>query len=232
MNQNQSLSNIHIPRHLGHQHNATSLVQEYISTNQKSAAKPLSVTEAASLGQLLCGLTDAQWEELITPASFPSLVTAYLAPLECSVSPRASTHLSSVLVTLYGAPGSWNTSDVLSIGWLASTLSPAQLGAIPSHAIEGLTGNAVKFFTGEHWAALSPQQLKFLSPHAASFVSLKKLESMDKMTNLREIRAAIGEDPSVMEEMKEFIKENLEGSSDVFKPSVIILSSIVLYQLL
>ena len=122
---------------------------------------------------------------------------------------------------------------MLSIGWLASTLSPTQLSDIPSHAIEGLTGNAVRFFSGEHWAALTPQQLKYLSPHAASFVTLKKLESMDKeITNLREIRAAIGEDPSVMEEMKEFIKENLEGSSDMFKPSIIIFTSIVLYQLL
>ena len=180
----------------------------------------------------MCGLTDTQWEELITSASFPSLVTAYLAPLECSLSLRASVHLSSLLVTMYGAPGSWSTSDVLSMGWLASTLSPTQLSDIPSHAIEGLTGNAVRFFSGEHWAALTPQQLKYLSPHAASFVSLKKLESMEKMTNLREIRAAIGEDPSVMEEMKEFINENLGGSGDMFKPSIVILTSIVLYQLL
>ena len=126
-----------------------------------------------------------------------------------------------------------------------------QLIDIPSSAIEGLTGNAVKFFTGEHWAALrynntisgviilfislSPGQLRYFSPHAASFITLDKCESTDKkMTNLREIRAAIGEDPRAIEEMKEFIKENLSlrGSSVMFKPSIVILSSIVLYQLL
>ena len=70
---------IHVSRHL---------VQDFIATYQKSATKPLSVTEAASLGQLLCGLTDA-WEELITPASLASLVNL------CSVSPQASAQLSS-----------------------------------------------------------------------------------------------------------------------------------------
>ena len=130
------------PRLLGHQHNATALVQDYIKTNQKSALKPLSTTEAASLGQLLCGLTEAQWEELLSPASFPALVTAYLARLECSVSQRTAAHLASLLViipypvnnttsgykvTMYGAPATWNTSDVLSMGWLASTISPSQV---------------------------------------------------------------------------------------------------------
>ena len=88
------------PRLLGHQHNATALVQDYIKTNQKSALKPLSTTEAASLGQLLCGLTEAQWEELLSPASFPALVTAYLARLECSVSQRTAAHLASLLVII------------------------------------------------------------------------------------------------------------------------------------
>merc|ERR1719233_2251217 len=42
------------------------LMQLYITLNQVTVSTPFTAVEAASLGQLLCGLRDEQWEQLIT----------------------------------------------------------------------------------------------------------------------------------------------------------------------
>ena len=133
------------------------LMQKYISVNDISPEAPLTRTEAGSLRQILCGLTDEQWISQISKDNFPALITEYFSKIQCSVSNTTANHLVSLLISddLYGAPSTWTASDVLSLGWLASTLSVDQLSSIPSHAIEGLTGEATKFFTGSQWIALT-----------------------------------------------------------------------------
>ena len=133
------------------------LMQKYISVNDISPEAPLTRTEAGSLRQILCGLTDEQWISQISKDNFPALITEYFSKIQCSGSNTTANHLVSLLISedLYGAPLTWTASDVLSLGWLASTLSVDQLSSIPSHAIEGLTGEATKFFTGSQWIALT-----------------------------------------------------------------------------
>merc|ERR1719370_1523034 len=46
------------------------LMQLYITENRITISTPFTTVEAASLGQLLCGLRDKQWEELITEDVF------------------------------------------------------------------------------------------------------------------------------------------------------------------
>ena len=127
-------------RHLGHttHDNATlpvKLLHNYLTSNQKTAANPLSSTEAASLGQLLCGLSSAQWAALVTNSSLATLATAYLAPLQCALAADTAAHLAARLTSeqMYGEPGSWSPAQVLSLGWLLSTLSPSQLASLPPH---------------------------------------------------------------------------------------------------
>ena len=114
------------------------LVQLYITINEVTPSHPFSAVEAASLGQLLCGLRDQQWEDLVTEDVFPSILTGHLSQLDCSVNNTTALHLSSVLTGLYGPTRTWTSSDLISTGWLASVLSPAQLLQIKNQAMEGL----------------------------------------------------------------------------------------------
>ena len=116
----------------------------------KTAESPLTGTEAASLRQLLCGMTPGQWRTHVTGHNIRVLVTEYLSRLQCQVSDDTADHLASLLTAedMYGPPDTWSTSDMLSVGWLASTLTPDQLASVPAHAMEGLTGDAVNYFTG------------------------------------------------------------------------------------
>ena len=78
------------------------LVQRYIEENRVassgSPSRLLSSTEVASLGSLLCGLTDIQWLELITVDVFPSTLVAHLANLDCAVTEPVKEHLASLLL--------------------------------------------------------------------------------------------------------------------------------------
>ena len=180
---------------------SVSLVQRYLTTNKVSSLSP---TVAASLGQLLCGLTTQQWQSLITVELLASLVTDHLSLLHCAVGPETASHLSAQVITLYGSPADWNVSDLVSLGWLASTLSAPQLSSIPPPAMEGLAPLAVKFFRGSQWSALTPAQLSFLSPHTASFISSHLIQSVSSSPiKMREIRAVVGEDSVVTKEMME-----------------------------
>merc|ERR1712240_272691 len=50
------------------------LVQLYITLNEVTVLRPFTAVEAASLGQLLCGLRDEQWKDLITEDVFSSIL--------------------------------------------------------------------------------------------------------------------------------------------------------------
>merc|ERR1719470_110066 len=151
------------------------LVQRYITVNDVTATSPFTSVEAAAMGQLLCGLKDEQWKELITPAVFSSILTQHLSQLDCSVSNTTALHLATMLTTLYGSIDTWTSSDLLSTGWLASILPPDQLSQLQHHSMKGLTGQAVKQLSREQLNSFSHHQLAMMSPHAASFISRVQL---------------------------------------------------------
>eukprot|EP00092_Neocalanus_flemingeri_P002648 GFUD01002836.1.p1 GENE.GFUD01002836.1~~GFUD01002836.1.p1 ORF type:complete len:1672 (-),score=322.02 GFUD01002836.1:132-4439(-) len=187
------------------------LVQLFITLNNVSPSNPFTSTEAASLGQLLCGLREDQWRDLITPSVFSSILTEHLALLDCSVSATTSVHLSTMLTTLYGSTANWTSSDLLSTGWMASTLSPDQLSQLTHHAMEGLTGQAVKHLSRQQLGSLSHHQLSNLSPHAASFISREQLLPYTNMHRRRGIRAAGGEDEKLVDVMEDIESEMQMG---------------------
>merc|ERR1712055_489396 len=113
-----------------------------------------------------------------------------------------SLHLASMLTWLYGPTHTWTSSDLLSTGWLASTLSPEELAQLNPHAIEGLTGQAVKFLTREQIHALSHMHVAMMAPHAASFISKDQLMPYTNMNLRRGIRAAGGEDERLVATME------------------------------
>ena len=158
-------------------------------------------------------MTTEQWKTLVSEEVFPVLVTEYLAKIQCQVEEDTAEHLANLLTSprMYGSPDQWTTADVLSLGWLASVLAPDQLSSIPPPAIEGLQGGAVKYFTGAQWMSLSEEQMTFISPHAASFISVKmledELEDVENYPTIRVIRAAVGEDPMVMKDVQKMMKE-------------------------
>jgi len=200
--------------------NVLSLVQIFISKNLISPGNPFTSTEAAALGQLLCGLQEEQWRDFITPKVFASILTEHLSKLDCRVTPSISQLLSSRLIALYGPVASWTTADVLSIGWLASTLTPEQLAQLQPHVIEGLTGLAVKYFSSEQLGNLSYSQMSQMSPHAASFISREQVIPLTSVSKRRGIRAAVGEDErltKVVGEAEEDLndEEGRDGKAEV-----------------
>merc|ERR1712083_1086674 len=170
--------------------------------NQVTNSTPFTAVDAASLGQLLCGLRDEQWEQLITKDVFVSILTGHLSRLECRVNNTTAQHLASMLTWLYGPINTWTSSDLLSIGWLVSTLSPEELAQLNPHAMEGLTGQAVKFLTREQIHALSHMHVAMMAPHAASFISKDQLMPYTNMNLRRGIRAAGGEDERLVATME------------------------------
>ena len=205
------------------------LVQRYLTTNKVSSLSP---SVAGALGQLLCGLTAAQWESLVTASVFPSLVTDHLAALQCSLGPESARHLAGHLHRLYGSTVSWNVSDVASVGRLVTSLPSDQLSAIPPHAMEGLAPLAVKWLSPAQWSSLSPEQLSFLSPHSASFISTDLLHSISSSSSkMREIRATVGEDSKVTKELEMMFSEDLEPdnsrANDIQSPSLLIMINLL-----
>ena len=60
--------------------------------------------------------------------------------------------------------------------------------------MEGLTGHAVKHFTALQWTSLTAGQLQCMSPHTASFISIKDLASIENISTdkqMHEIRIAL-----------------------------------------
>merc|ERR1712098_610299 len=107
----------------------------------------------------------------------------------------------------------WTSSDLLSTGWLASVLSPLQLSQINPHAMEGLTGQAVKFLSREQIQALDHKQVAMMSPHAASFISKDQLMPHISMHLRRGIRAAGGEDEKLVATMEKKATTEIDPAS-------------------
>jgi len=196
------------------------LMQLYITENVITISTPFTAVEAASLGQLLCGLRDKQWEQLITEDVFASILTGHLSKLQCRVNNTTAQHLAYMVTRLYGPTNTWTTSDLLSIGWLASTLSPEELAQLNPHAMEGLTGQAVKFLTKEQIHALSHHQVAMMAPHAASFISKDQLMPYTNMNLRRGIRAAGGEDERLVATMEKVEPEMQVGDMEMKKKGV------------
>ena len=180
----------------------TVLVQEYIAINNVSSTHSLTSVEAASLGNLLCGLTDDQWPQLISFDTFSSILTEHLAFLDCQVSENTASFLSDMLVRLYGHPSEWTSSDLLSSGFLASLLSPEQLSQIKPITMEGFVGLAVKWLPSAKLTSLSEVQLEMLSPHAASFLPRDEASLPTAVSMRRAIRSIVGEDEIMVQSLK------------------------------
>merc|ERR1711942_146775 len=195
-------------------HMVLNLMQLYITVNEITNSTPFTAVEAASLGQLLCGLRDEQWKQLITEEVFASILTGHLSQLECKLSNTSALHLASMMTELYGPTNTWTSSDLLSVGWMASTLSPEQLGQLNPHAMEGLTGQAVKFLTRDHIHALSHMHVAMMAPHAASFISKDHLMPYTNMNRRRGIRAAGGEDERLVATMEKVEPEMQVGDME------------------
>jgi len=179
----------------------TVLVQEYIVANNVSASNPFTSVEAASLGNLLCGLSDDQWSQLISFDTFSSILTERLAFLDCQVSESTASFLSDMLVRLYGQPSEWTSSDLLSSGFLASLLSTEQLSQIKPITMEGFVGLAVKWLPSVKLARLSEAQLEMLSPHAASFLPRDEELLPTAVSLKRAIRSIVGEDEILVQSL-------------------------------
>ena len=87
---------------------SVALVQRYIEKNKVvpssevlPGSRVISSTEVASLGNLLCGLTDYQWLELITVDIFASTLVDHLANLDCAVTEPVKEHLASLLLEVF-----------------------------------------------------------------------------------------------------------------------------------
>merc|ERR1719233_1389703 len=182
------------------------LAQRYIEENKVvpsykalpgSQSRPFTSTEVASLGNLLCGLTDTQWLGLITVNIFASTLVDHLANLDCAVSEPVKQHLASLLLELYGPPDSWTTSDLYSAGWVAASLSPSSLALLSPHVMEGLSPLALRHLDPPRMFALNHTQLAGLNPHTASFIRRDQLLPYTSKLKRRAIRAAGGEAPAI-----------------------------------
>jgi len=193
---------------------SVALVQRYIEKNKVvpssevlPGSRVISSTEVASLGNLLCGLTDYQWLELITVDIFASTLVDHLANLDCAISEPVKDHLASLLLELYGDPDAWTTSDLYSAGWVAASLAPSSLALLSSHAMEGLSPLALRHLDSPRMFALDHTQLGGLNPHTASFIRRDQLLPYTSKLKRRAIRAAGGEAPAIHTLMNELEHE-------------------------
>merc|ERR1719180_706305 len=188
---------------------SVNLGQRYIEENkvvpsiEASPARPFTSTEVASLGSLLCGLTDTQWLNLITVDIFASTLVDHLANLDCAVSQPIKEHLASLLLELYESLDGWTTSDLYSAGWVAASLSPSSLALLPAHVMEGLSPLAIRHLDPPRMLALDHTQLAGLNPHTASFIRRDQLLPWTSKMKRRAIRAAGGEAPAIHTLMNE-----------------------------
>merc|ERR1719430_991928 len=201
---------------------SVALVQRYIEKNKVvpfSEARPksrvISSTEVASLGSLLCGLTNYQWLELITVDIFASTLTDHLANLDCTVAEPVKDHLASLLLELYGYPDAWTTSDLYSAGWVAASLAPSSLALLSPHAMEGLSPLALRHLDPPRMFALDHTQLAGINPHTASFIRRDQLLPYTSKLKRRAIRAAGGEAPAIHTLMNELESEMASQDSEV-----------------
>merc|ERR1711934_439513 len=195
---------------------SVTLVQRYILENKvvpsseavaESQSRVISSTEVASLGSLLCGLTEDQWLKLITVDIFASTLVDHLANLDCAVTEPVKDHLASLLLELYGDPDSWTTSDLYSAGWVAASLAPSSLALLSSHVMEGLSPLALRHLDPPRMFALDHTQLAGLNPHTASFIRRDQLLPYTSKLKRRAIRAAGGEAPAIHALMNELEPE-------------------------
>merc|ERR1719206_593494 len=85
-----------------------------------------------------------KWNTLVTFDIFASTLVDHLAHLDCTVGEPVKEHLATLLLQLYGPPDAWTTSDLYSVGWVASAMSPSNLTLLMPHAMEGLTSLALR----------------------------------------------------------------------------------------
>jgi hypothetical protein len=184
------------------------LMQKYMTTNSISLSNPFLNFEAASLGQLLCGLTENQWITFITSDVFSAILSSTLAHLDCAVDSSTKDHLSNLLLDKYGPTSSWTTSDLLSAGWLASCLEDSSLSSLPPHSMEGLTPSALKYLDNRQLHLLSPAQISNISPHAMSLVTLEQLMPYTEYHRRMAVRKVGGEGARVRRDL-ESIEEGM-----------------------
>jgi len=182
---------------------ARKLADRFWEENLISIGNPLIGSEVASLGQLLCGFTESQWLTTFTPKIFKEALTESLARLECSVTDPVKNHLGNLLLDLYGTTEHWTSSDLLSVGWAASTLPAESISALPSHVMEGFSPFALRQLNNQGFGVLTEDQLFWLNPHTASFIKREQILPHIAKGKRRAIRAAGGESPQLRDMMDE-----------------------------
>jgi len=203
------------------------LVQRYMEENEVSISDPLTSTEVASLGQLLCGFNESQWLTMITPKIFNETLTHHLAYLDCSVTQAVKDHLGGMLLAVYGPTDQWTASDLLSVGWVASSIPLESISTLPADVMEGFSPLALRQLDNRGLQAVSEQQLSWLSPHTASFIKRDQLMPHLPAAKRRAIRAAGGESVKLrgtMEEVEGFMAQTdaemaiAENTADTEEP--------------
>ena len=159
-------------------------MQRYLTDNGVTGNMRLTLLEVKSLGSLLCGLEPDQWDSLLPAHLHHSAPRPDLfSELDCVLGADPSQQLAGLAVAWLGEPQLWSTADLLALGRMAATLSPAQLTSLQPTATEGLTGLAVKYLTPYQVAALSPLHIASLAPHSVSFLSRAQLASVSTQPN-------------------------------------------------
>lgn len=180
------------------------LMQRYLTDNGVTGKMRLTLLEVKSLGSLLCGLEPEQWASLLPAHLHHSAPRPDLfSELDCVLGVVPSQQLAGLAVAWLGEPHLWSTADLLALGRMAATLSPAQLTSLQPTATEGLTGLAVKYLSPDQVAALSPLHIASLAPHSVSFLSRAQLATVSTQPNkVRVIRSVSGEDEVLQDSLK------------------------------
>merc|ERR1712112_417022 len=178
---------------------SSKLMQSYLSENSIATMQPY---EVASLSNLLCGMTLEQWQSFVDEKVFNFILTTALRDLNCRVVPEVDSFLSSLVLAAYGPSSDWSTSKLMSVGWVASCLSPADLASLPFSSLEGLAPNAILHFSNEQLQAISSTRLSHLSPHSASLLSKKQLRALRLDVRIA-LRGVGGESARVRRDLQE-----------------------------
>eukprot|EP00088_Acartia_fossae_P057596 TRINITY_DN671_c0_g1_i2.p1 TRINITY_DN671_c0_g1~~TRINITY_DN671_c0_g1_i2.p1 ORF type:complete len:600 (-),score=183.33 TRINITY_DN671_c0_g1_i2:110-1909(-) len=144
--------------------------------------------EVQSLGHLLCGLADHEWNrsfKFISKARLLKMLPQLLS-INCVSNEEMKLNWKSKL------PKDTVDLDIVNLSWLASILYAEDLDDVDYRE---LTGAAVRNLGSLE--ASSKESLSNLNPQAASLISLQWIEDLEDVDKMKAVAKSSGEDPRI-----------------------------------
>merc|ERR1712142_497495 len=145
---------------------------------------PLTELEIKSLGKILCGMSEHQWNSIeneVLINALPQIVQAECKITQADVAVEMKIKLNEIVTKF----------NIFDLGWISSFTLPD----VYSVDFRELPGSAVMNFG--NLTAYPAEQLAHLNPQAASMLSVSAINELSDVDELSALARASGEDPKL-----------------------------------